>query len=64
MVSYLGYNGGLDFMQVADTIYLWARGAWHKFCRALDWFDTWPGKGIRKLFFSGHWITLKKGNSR
>jgi hypothetical protein len=59
MARYLGYTGGLDYAQFGDTIYLWARGAWRKFCRALEWFHTWPGKSIRKVFFHGHWISLK-----
>ncbi len=59
MASYLGYQDGIDFAQFGDTIYLWAQRGWHKFCAALDWFSTYPGRGIRKVFYRGYWVSLK-----
>ena len=57
-MAYLGHREGLDFMQAGNSIYIWARKAWHRFCTVLEWFDMWPGKGIRKALWRGVWITL------
>jgi hypothetical protein len=59
MISYLGVSGGLDFMQSGDTIFIWARKAWHRFCSFYDWLTTWPGKTIGKVFVAGKQITRK-----
>jgi len=60
MAEYLGYRGGLDYAQFGDTVYIWARKTWHKFCSAVEWFSTWPGQRIRKVWYAGIKITLKR----
>jgi hypothetical protein len=58
-VEYLGYSDGLDFAVSGDSIFIWARGAWRKFCAILDWVSRWPAKGIKKMLWHGVWIGLK-----
>lgn len=58
-MSYLGFSDGIHFAVAGDTVFLWARGAWRKFCLILDWVRRWPARGIKKMLWRGVWIGLR-----
>ncbi len=48
-MSYLGHTSGIDFCQAHDTVFMFVFGRWVRFCGWLEWFDTIPGRLIRKV---------------
>ena len=57
-MAYLGHTAGIDFMQADDTVFMYVFGRWVRFCGWLEWFDTIPGKLIRKVLAYGRELRL------
>lgn len=58
-MAYIGAVRNVDFMQVDGEIFAFVLGRWCPFCRVYEWFETLPGRLLRRVFFSGRHIRLK-----
>lgn len=57
-MEYLGHTKGVDFMQAGDTIFAFVFGRWVRYCGMFDWFETIPGRILRKLNFNGFTVRV------
>lgn len=57
-MAYLGAVQNADFMSVGDDVFVFICGRWVRYCAALEWFSTLPGRIIRKLWYKGFNLRL------